>query len=98
MLDMRTIIISYAITSIVCASFMTLLWLQNRKRYAGIGFWMGSFIAQSTAVVLLGLRGVLPDSLSIAIANTLVVYGFIGLYAGGETGVPDKEKQAIVLR
>lgn len=82
MIDMRTIILSYAITNIVCASVMALLWMQNRKRFAGIGFWLGNYVAICTAVVLLALRGIVPDFLSIVIANALVVFGLILLYVG----------------
>jgi PAS domain S-box-containing protein len=79
---MRTIIASYAITNLACASLMALLWLQNRKRFAGIGFWLAQFIAVCVAVVLLALRGVAPDFLSIVVANALVIMGLIWLYIG----------------
>jgi PAS domain S-box-containing protein len=82
MIDMRTIILSYIITNITCTSVMMLLWLQNRKHFDGIGFWLGQYIAIFTAVVLLALRGIIPDFLSIVIANTLVIFGLILLYMG----------------
>jgi hypothetical protein len=81
MIDIRTIIISYAITNLVCASVMARLWLQNRNRFAGIGFWLGHYAAICTAVVLLALRGVAPDFLSIVTANALVIFGLILLYS-----------------
>ena len=82
MIDIRTIILSYAITNLVCASVMASLWLQNRKRFAGIGFWLGHYVAICTAVVLLALRGIAPDFLSIVIANALVIFGLVLLYMG----------------
>ena len=93
MIDMRTIILSYAITNIVCASLMALLWMQNRKRFAGIGFWLGNYVAICAAVVLLALRGIIPDLLSIVIANALVVFGLILLYVGLQRFVGKVESQ-----
>ena len=77
MIEIRTIIISYTTTNLVCASLMTMLWLQNRKRFSGIGFWLVQYIAIFTSVVLLALRGIIPDFLSIVAANALVIIGVI---------------------
>lgn len=84
MIDIQTILISYAVTNIICASLMVSLWLQNRKRFDGIGFWLGHFIAALASVILLGLRGSIPDFISIVIANALVIFGFILFYMGLE--------------
>ncbi len=84
MLDIRTLIISYIATNLVCASVMALLWLQNRQRFAGIGFWLGNYVAIFTGFVLVALRGVAPDFLSIVIANALIVGGVLLLYIGLE--------------
>jgi hypothetical protein len=82
---MRTIIISYLITNLVCASLMAMLWLQNRKRFAGIGFWLGQYLALFTAMALMALlRGVLPSFLSMVVSNTLVIVGILLLYMGLE--------------
>ena len=82
MLDIRTLIVSFIATNLVCVIVMTLLWRQNRHRFSGIGYWLGQYIAINVAVVLLALRGVLPDGLSIVVANTLVVAGFVLIYMG----------------
>jgi len=82
MIDMRTMIVSYITTNLVCASVMALLWLQNRKRFAGIGFWLGLYVAICTGFILFALRGVVSDFLSIVIANVLIVYGILLLYIG----------------
>ncbi|MGC1375043.1 MAG: PAS domain S-box protein, partial [Anaerolineales bacterium] len=77
-------ILSYITTNLVCAIVMALLWLQNRKRFAGIGFWFGQYVAIFMGFVLFAFRGVAPDFLSIVIANALIVYGILSLYMGLE--------------
>lgn len=61
LLDMRTIIFSYAISNLICTIVMTVLWKQNRTHFAGLGFWMADFVMQFIALLLLALRGIVPD-------------------------------------
>ncbi|MEE9914170.1 MAG: PAS domain S-box protein [Deltaproteobacteria bacterium] len=78
-LDMRTIIFSYALTAVVCVLVITLLWLQNRKRFQGSTFWVVDFLCQTAALFLIILRGNIPDWASIVLANSLVLIGaFLG--------------------
>ena len=44
---MKTIIFSYVITDIVCLAVIVLLWRQNRKRFAGTGFFVFDFAFQN---------------------------------------------------
>jgi len=74
-LDMRTVIFSYALTDIVCLFVIILLWLQNRGRFAGMVFWVYDFAFQLLALLLIVLRGSLPDWMSIVLANILVMIG-----------------------
>jgi len=63
---------------------MAFLWLQNRRRFPELSFWLTNFIMQFLAVVLVTLRGMIPDFISIVIANTLGVAGIVLLYMGLE--------------
>jgi PAS domain S-box-containing protein len=82
MLDMRTILFSYVITDVVSTLVMVFLWLQNRKRFAGTGFWTLDFAFQTIALVLIASRGALPDFYSMLLSNTLVIVGALfGLVA-----------------
>jgi PAS domain S-box-containing protein len=80
---MRTIVLSYMVTNIVCVVFVALLWRQNRKRFAGTAFWVVDFIFQSVALFLIVMRGAIPDWISMVFSNTLVtvgaILGFMGL-------------------
>jgi PAS domain S-box-containing protein len=83
-LDIRTIFTSYSISNAICAVVMAFLWQQNRRRSPALGFWMANFVMQFLAVLLITLRGVVPDFLSIAAANVLGIAGSMLLYMGME--------------
>ena len=74
-LDIRTVVFSYVLTDIVCVAVMILLWWQNRRRFTGTLLWVVDFAFQLTALVLIILRGAIPDWASIVLANTLVLTG-----------------------
>ena len=77
---MRTIIFSYILTDFFSTLVIILLWLQTRKRLKGTIFFVIDFSFQSVALILIVLRGQIPDFLSIIVANLLVVIGmFLGL-------------------
>ena len=83
-LDMRTVIFSYTISNFICMILMTILWNQNRRKFAGLELWLADFVAQFLAMVLILLRGLVPDFLSMTVSNALVVGGTILLYIGLE--------------
>jgi PAS domain S-box-containing protein len=84
LLDIRTIIFTYAISNAVCLAVIASLWRRNRKRLAGLGFWLADYAMQFTVILLVALRGVVPDFASIVVSNSLVVAGTILLYMGLE--------------
>ena len=79
-LDMRTVIFSYVFSNAICAGVMIFLWLQNRKQIAGLGFWLADFLMQFAAVLLITLRGIVPDFASMVIGNSLSIGGTILLW------------------
>ena len=82
MLDIRTIVISYALSYAICTIVVTLLWLDHRKRFLGLGLWLAGFVLQFVGILLIGLCGILPDSMSIVVGNTLIVAGILIFYMG----------------
>lgn len=74
-LDIRTIVLGYVLTDAVCLVVMILLWRQNRGRFAGTVLWVANYVLQLAALILIVLRGVIPDALSIVAANMLVITG-----------------------
>ena len=92
-LDLRTIVLSHLATGLMCALVIGCLWGQYRKRYAGLSFWLADFVLQFAAALLLGLRGQIPDWMSMVLANTLTLTGaFLG-YVGLERFVGQISRQ-----
>jgi PAS domain S-box-containing protein len=84
LLEIRTIIFSYVITNAICLAVMALVWQRNRERFAGLGFWLANFACQLAAIVLVALRGIVPDLFSIVGSNSLAIAGTLLLYMGLE--------------
>ena len=81
-IDIRSLMFGYTISNAICLLVIWFLWRQNRNRSYGLGLWLFEFAFQFTAIVLVALRGLIPDLLSIVIANSLVIAGTIFLYIG----------------
>jgi diguanylate cyclase (GGDEF)-like protein/PAS domain S-box-containing protein len=81
-LDIRTLILSQIVTDAICTAFLVSLWIQNRRRFAGTAYWLFDFAFQTTAVLLIVLRGSIPDWISMGLSNTLVIAGAILGYMG----------------
>jgi PAS domain S-box-containing protein len=89
-LDIRTVMFSQLVTDAACAAVLVSLWWQNRKRFAGTFHWVMDFIFQTTAVLLIILRGSIPDWMSIGVSNTLVIAGALMGFWGLERFVERK--------
>ena len=94
-LDTQTILISYVITNAICAMGMFSLWLRRHKLSPGLGFWLADFIMQFLALLLIALRGRIPDLLSMVGGSTLVVAGTLVLYIGLERYVGKRSSQLL---
>ena len=81
-IDIRTIAITLVLTNLISAHFISLLWVQNRKRFPSIRYWVLDISVQTVAVFLIALRGFIPDWLSVFVATSLVIIGAIAAYLG----------------
>lgn len=81
-LDVRTVFLVHVLTSALGVAVMALLWVQNRRRFPATRSWVTCYVMLFGALLLIGLRGVIPDLASILIANTLIVAGYIVLVDG----------------
>jgi diguanylate cyclase (GGDEF)-like protein/PAS domain S-box-containing protein len=84
MLDMRTIVFSFVLSNLICMLFMAVLWKQNHRRFAGIEFWVADFILQFLGLILIALRYVVPDILSMTVSNAMIIGGTVLIYEGFE--------------
>lgn len=81
-IDIRTIAITIVLTNLISVHFISLLWIQNRKRFPSIRYWVLDISLQTVAVFLIALRGFIPDWLSVFVATSLVIVGAIAAYLG----------------
>lgn len=91
-LDIRTLAFSSSIVSFILCVCMVYMG-RTRKTYSGFNLWTISTILSCLAFVLLGLRGLLPDFITVVIANTLIVAA-IGIMVCGIEGFVDKKRSA----
>lgn len=76
-IDFRTVFFIDLITNIVCLFVMVGLWRQLRNRFKGIGYLVFDFALQVLGLLLISLRGQIPDALSMVLSNSISVLGSI---------------------
>jgi diguanylate cyclase (GGDEF)-like protein/PAS domain S-box-containing protein len=81
-IDMRIIFAEYVLSILLCLIVVFFLWWQNRKRSPEIILWLVDYVLQFTAILLIALRGILPDFLTIVVAQFFIIGGTIILYEG----------------
>jgi PAS domain S-box-containing protein len=92
MLDMRTLMITFVINSLMNTIVMAIYWRQNRKYYRGISTWLIALALQTTGFLLLGIRGMLPDILTIVFSNFLIASSSLMLFKGLKNFINYKSK------
>lgn len=75
--DMRTIVSGFVIADVTLTLFMIMAVTQNHRRFMGIRSWMVTFFLQNLAVLLIVLRGFIPDWMSIVLSNTMLIAGML---------------------
>jgi len=82
LLDLKTIIITYAVINFITTLVIVLLWQQNRNRFVGVSLWLTGYLLQAIGVVLRSLAGHAPEMVTIVLANAGMIAGISVLYAG----------------
>ncbi|GGC84752.1 GGDEF domain-containing protein [Chelatococcus reniformis] len=80
-LDSATLLIASFCTTLVQGLLLLFFWWQDRKAKA-LGVWGSAFIIGSVGVGLFAGRGVIPDVLSIIVANALILVAYGLCWAG----------------
>lgn len=80
-LDSRTLLVVTSLISIGSAVALTALWRAQLKSN-GVGFWAIGMSCVALASILISMRGVISDVLSLVLANSLYVLGFLLILRG----------------
>lgn len=83
-LDMRTALLAMVGLFGACITIAGVLWRQNRTRFMGMSLIFAGFLTQCGGVLLIALRGVVPDLLTIGAGNILTLLGAYGVLLGLE--------------
>lgn len=99
LLDMRTLILLNLLGNVIGLVTLAILWLQFRGRYRGIGFWLTDYALQTLAIVLIVLRGAIPDFVSMTVANVCAQVGILLLLIGLQQflGIPGRHRFNLVF-
>jgi PAS domain S-box-containing protein len=90
--DIKTLMLLYLIINIINTGAVAVIWRQNRGR-SGISFWLIGLALQAAGPLLLVLRGLIPDLISMTGSNTVVLAGILIIFMGLErfTGVKGRQ-------
>lgn len=81
MLDIRTIFISYAVSNAISLLVVIYLWHENKKNAPAITYWLVDYICQFFGLIIVLLRGSIPEIASVMISSGLIMGGtFVLLY------------------
>ena len=81
-LDMRTVLLGYAISNAICLSIIYSLWSKHRHRSPAFDFWLGSFVLQFFSMLMFSLRDVVPEPVAILLGVPTSLVGVFLLYRG----------------
>lgn len=61
---------------------LAILWRQVRNRFKGIIFWSASFACLTVGMLLISLRGYIPDNISILFGNFIIFASYLSSLEG----------------
>ena len=93
-LDMNTLMISHLIIDVICASALTIIWINYRKRFPGILFWVFNTSLQAAASLLVFFGGLLSQSICMFFSNYLIVLGAVLLLIGLKKFIGNRNKNS----
>lgn len=85
MFEIRTIFVSTFLIDLALAIVLLFSWWQHRDRYIGVGMWALSLVLPTVTLLLVSLRNILPDFISIVLALSLLPLGSMFMVGGIET-------------
>jgi hypothetical protein len=81
LVDIRTLVLASGIIAVVLFIYMVHV-QYTRKTYPGFSFWTKGSLAAGVGLVLVALRGVVPDLVSIVLSGALISFYPLMIYRG----------------
>lgn len=81
-LEMRTVLLNYAISNAICLGIVFSLWRKHRHCSPAFDFWLGSFTLQFFSMLMFSLRGVVPEPIAILLGVPTSLIGVLLLHRG----------------
>lgn len=82
--DIKTVMSLWLLVSVISALTVVSMYFRYRDRFQGIAFWALHMGLYSAGLLLLTLRGAIPDVFSVLLANFLLVLSLFFLLTGME--------------
>lgn len=79
--DIRTLLLVITLAMICRAAILGYVW-QVERQYTPIRYWAVGSTAIAIGALLVGLRGIAPDMLSVWVAQALIIFGWLTLSGG----------------
>ena len=81
-LDLRTVLLGYTLSNLVCSIVLYNLWRQNHNRYKGLGLFFANYVLNFMGMLLLSFRNIIPDLFSIIFGNIFLAGGTLLIFSG----------------
>lgn len=94
-MDTKTAMLLWAAEALTLAILLLATWLHDRRQVV-TGLWGGGFACHGIGIMLVGLRGAIPDFVSIALGNEIILLG-IGLWSLGVLKHDSRQGMLVLL-
>lgn len=81
-LDIRTLLFLNLTANLIGTVAILILWRNYRQRYPGFAYWVADMALQVLAILLILLRGLIPEFLSVFVGNLAAQLGIVFLSVG----------------
>ncbi len=81
-IDIRTVLLTGVMFDLLCVWLLAGLWRQSRGRFDGLALWVAGVAATTAGVLLIMLRGMVAEWVSVVLGNGLIVGGTLAVYIG----------------
>ncbi len=92
-IDVRTLVLNQTLSYVLCAVVIAALRRRSRGRFSGVGYWVVYYVLLTLGIILVALRGRIPDWLSIVFGNGIMGSAIFFLHIGLERFVERPSRQ-----